>query len=254
MNDQPPVTMMHESWEPPPELAGPTPRRIQWRVVGIVNIALIVVLFFIGFGILGATLRSADEGKRLKEEGRITDATVTRTWSESGGRSMNYKVAYEFSVEGKTQTGESGIAQRRWKELHVGSHTPVKYVPGQPDYNQLSLAYVTPTSYWVPLAVFVLWIFMLALAIPPVRKERFLLKYGQAAPGMITSTKATSGGRTPKYGYIIKYEFQLSDGTIVNGKTRRDVARNRDEVTVLYDPKHPRRNDIYPTKMARIKS
>jgi len=254
MNDKPPVTMMHESWEPPAELSGPTPRRFKWKVVGIVNISLIVVLFFIGFGILGATWRSADEGKRLKEEGQITDATVTRTWSESGSRSMYYKVAYEFSVEGKTLTGESGISQRKWEQLHAGSHTPVKYVPGQPDYNQLSLAYDTPTSYWVPVAVLMLWIFLLALAIPPVRQERFLLKYGQAAPGMITNIKATSGGRTPKYGYVIRYEFQLSDGTIVNGKTRRDVARSRDEVTILYDQKHPRRSDIYPTKMARIKS
>jgi len=254
MNDKPPVTMMHESWQPPPELAGKTPRRFKWTGVGIANLAMIVVLFFIGLGVLGGTWRSADEGKRLKEEGQITDATVTRAWSESGSRSLHYKIAYEFSVDGKTISGESGISQRESKELHVGSHTPVKYVPGQPDYNQLALAHDTPTPYWVPLGVFVFWIFMLALAVLPVRKERLLLKYGRCAPGRVTNTKATSGGRSPKYGYIIKYEFQLSDGTIVNGKTRRNVARSREEVIVLYDPKHPRRSDIYPTKLGRIKS
>jgi len=254
MNDKPPITIMHESWEPPAELSGPTPRRLKWKVVGIVNMAQIVLLFFIGLGSFGATWHSADESNRLKKEGQITDGTVTRTWTESGGRSTYYKVAYEFSVDRNTVRGESGISGRSWKELRIGSHTPVKYVPGQPDYNQLALAHDTPTTYWLPVAVFVFWMFVLALAIPPVRKERFLLKHGQPAPGMITNIKATSGGPSPKYGYILKYEFQLSDGTIVNGKTRRGVARSRQEVTVLYDPKHPRRSDIYPTRMARIES
>ena len=71
MNDRLPPTMMHESWEPPPELIGAVPRRVKWKGGGIANIALTPVFFFIGLGILGGTWQSADEDHRLKQEGQV---------------------------------------------------------------------------------------------------------------------------------------------------------------------------------------
>jgi hypothetical protein len=246
MNDKPPVTMMHESWEPPPELAGPTPRPFRWKQVGIVIPAVVVFIFFVGLGMFGATWHAADESNRLRKEGQITDATITRIWTDGA----SYKVAYEFPIAGKTMSGESEIPQRRWKNLQSGSHIPVKYVPGEPDYNQLAFVSDTPTPYWLPGVIFVLWIFLLYLVISSVLRERRLLRYGRAAPGMITGIKT----QAPNYGYVLKYEFQLADGTLVNGKSVATVAHSRDEVIVLYDPKHPRRNRIYTIKTARVKT
>jgi hypothetical protein len=246
---------MHEDWHPPPELAGPTPRRFKWNGVGIAGILLRCLLILVGLGILGNVWRAADESHRLKQEGQIKDATVTRKWSEPGRSGRYYKVAYEFSAGGKTLSGEAEIPQQKWKELESGGHVPVKYVPDMPEYNQLSSADETMTPYWLPLTVFALWIFLLTRAVNSIRMEMRLLRYGQAAPGRITYTKATSGGASPKYGYIMKYEYQLSDGTVLNGNTRQSrFTAGGSEVIVIYDPKDPRISEIYPTATARIKS
>jgi hypothetical protein len=252
VNSRPPSTRMHESWQPPPELAGSLPREFKWKRDGFVYIAMAVAIFVIGFGVLAATWQNADEDHRLKQDSQVTDSTVTRTWSESASRGYHYKVAYEFSASGKSYKGESELSQRNWKGLQVGSHTPVKYVSDWPEYNRLALAYQSLMSYWVPFGVFAFWIFMLALAVHPIRKERRLLRFGQAAPALVTSSPPS---RRPKYGYITAYEFQLSDGTACKGSTQRDRFNQKgDWITVLYDPEHPRRSDIYPTRLANLSS
>jgi hypothetical protein len=126
----------------------------------------------------------------------------------------------------------------------------VKYVPSRPEINRPAAAYPRLLPYWVPLVVFLGWIGMLALALFPIRKEKRLLRYGQPVAGIVTYA---SQGRRPKYGWITKYEFQLSDGTTIKGSTQRDRTYHVGQtVCIVYNPKHPRRNDIYPLKLARI--
>jgi hypothetical protein len=69
-------------------------------------------------------------------------------------------------------------------------------------------------------------------------------------PGTITNNQS---GSRPKYGWVIKYEYQLSDGTVLKGRTQRDrTYRQGQVVTILYDPNRPRRSEIYPTKLGLI--
>src|ERR1051326_3479218 len=90
-----------ESWRPPPELGGSTPRRLQWTAAGKANLILTWVIIVIGFAIVSAISEEAREQHALKQYGKQADGIVTRKWSESG-RSMHYHMAYQFSADGRT--------------------------------------------------------------------------------------------------------------------------------------------------------
>lgn len=237
---------MDDSWSPPPELCGPKPRQLKWKSGGVITVALTCFIFLVGFGILGAVGQTVDWNHRLKLEGKPADALVTRTWSES----RKYSVAYQFSAEGKNLRGESEIPHRKWQGLSAGSHLPVTYVPAEPQINRAASAYETPLPGWLPPAIFAGWVGMLILAAYPVWKERRLLRYGEPAAGVITSH---SSGRVPKYGYITSYEFQVPEGRTVKGSVQRDrMYFHGSTECILYDPKHPRVNGIYPLRLLRI--
>jgi hypothetical protein len=250
MEDQAQFQQAEESWTPPPELSGPTPRRLKWTIGGTLSLVLSFLIVFFGFGLVFNAYDAANQDHRLKDEGKEMDAIVTRTWQESI-KTIHYKVAYEFSAGGHTVRGESEIPRRKWQALTAGSHLPVKYVPSEPAINRAAVAYERLVPYWVPLVAFVCWIGMVALAVFPIRKERRLLKYGQQAAGVITNNPT---GRRPKYGYVVKYEFQLPGGSTVIGKTQRDGwFHSGQTVCVIYDPKRPRRNGLYPLRLSRIR-
>ena len=104
---------------------------------------------------------------------------------------------------------------------------------------------------WVPLAALVVWLWFIYLSLHDVRKERALLRYGQAAAGVVLTDN--SGKRIPKYGWVTGYEFQLPDGSMRKGATQRDRTYMKGQtVCILYDPKRPRRSGIYPLRMAEI--
>ena len=240
---------MDDSWSAPSELCTAKPRRLRWTSGGVGTAILVVVIGVIGFGILGAAWDAANRDHRLRDEAKETDAVVTRKWSEST-KTKHYNVAYEFSAGGQTLRGKSELPRRNWQTLTAGSHIPVKYVPDEPEISRPSAAYPELLPYWVPAAIAVMWIGMIILAAFPLRKERRLLRYGEPAPGIVTSHPT---GRRPKYGYLTKYDFQLPDGRTVQGRTQRDAMFfSGSTVCVLYDPKRPKTNGIYPLRLAKI--
>jgi hypothetical protein len=241
---------MAESWQPPPELCVAMPRPMELALAGKVNQVLLYLTVVFGFLIVFAILGYASADHRLKYDGMETDGTVTRTWTESG-KLTSYEIAYEFSAGGKTIRGESQVPKRKWQALSPGSHTPVRYVPSDPSINRAAIGFERLIPYWAAAAAFAFWIMFLSLCIFPMRTARRLLRYGQPAPALVISNPS---GRRPKYGWFIKYEVQLPDGRTVTGTTQRDFPyQNGQTVCVLFDPKRPRRNDIYPLKMVRIR-
>ena len=77
------------------------------------------------------------------------------------------------------------------------------------------------------------------------------MKYGQAVAGVIVTNNR--GKRLPKYGWVTGYEFQLPDGSMRKGAVQRDRTWMQGQtVCILYDPKRPRRNGIYPLRMCEI--
>jgi len=250
MKEPNPFPAIPADWIPPGELSGPTPRQLNWTTIGIVYVVMALLIFFVGLGIVAGVWDESNRDHRLKQEAQEIDATVTRAWTESG-KTTHYHVAYEFSLNGQPVRGESEIPQRRWKGLPAGSHLQVKYVPARPEINRPAGAYERMIPYWVPLVAFLFWIGMLALAVFPIRKERRLLKYGQPAMGVITNSPT---GRRPKYGYIVKYQFYLQDGSTIEGNTQKDGWFHQGaEVCIIYNPKRPRSNGLYPLKLSRIR-
>jgi hypothetical protein len=252
MNGPPPITTMNQSWQPPPELLGSLPRQFKWKSSGIISIVLAVAIFVAGLLFFAGTWYAAHQDHLLNQEGQVGDAIVTRTWTEPAKQGFTYMVAYRFSIEGKSLNGEAELSQESWEGLRGGSHTPVRYVPGQPENNRLSLADQTTFSYFFPFMVFAFSTLMLVRVVYPLRKERRLLRHGQVAPALVISTPSRI---RPRFGYVTTYEFQLPDGAVRTGSTQQDRLDQRgDWITILYDPNHPRRSDIYPTRFARIQS
>jgi len=236
-----------EPWTAPTELSVSKPRPLKSTgaatasvVVGCVYVCIVLAIALAAFG----WARRAD---LLQREGTEADAVVTRTWTES----RTAMVAYEFSAGGHTVRGEHTIPKSRQAALTTGAHTPVQYARSDPGINRPAVSSDPPLTYWMAFLVFVGSMALVALVVLPIRKERRLLRYGEAAAGVITNNPQ---GRLPKYGYVLKYEFQLPDGSPVNGRTQRDArCRNGEIVCVLYDPARPRRNDLYPTRLWRIR-
>jgi len=250
---EPNYSRRNEVWEAPPELSGPIPRKLKWTKRGKTNLytAGFVVVFgiLIVLGILGNALGD----HQLKTEAKETEGSVTRKWTQSGrGTTIYHYVAYSFAVGEQTFQGESHVSNAKWQKLSPGSALAVRYVPSNPSNNRADIAFESrPMPYWVPLAAFAIWICFIWLSLYDVRKERALLQYGQAAAGLIVTDN--SGKRRPKYGWVTGYEFQLPDGSMRKGTTQRDRTYMKGQtVCILYDPKRPRRNGIYPLMMAEI--
>jgi hypothetical protein len=245
-------TRMYEGWEAPPELTGPTPRKVKWTKTGRVNLwaagFVVVFGFLIVLGIFGNALGD----HQLKTEAQQAEGSVTRKWIHHGRNGTYHNVAYSFAVAGRTYRGESHVPNAKWQKLSVGSALAVRYVPTYPSNNLAVIAFepvIMP--YWVPLAVFAVWIIFIWLSLYDVRKERALLQYGQPAAGLVVTDNR--GKRIPKYGWVTGYEFQLPDGSMRKGTTQRDRTYMKGHtVCILYDPKRPRRNGIYPLRMAEI--
>ena len=104
MQEETQFGQMEDSWSPPPELCGSTPRHLKWTSGGVLTMVFIFLIVFFGLGIVGAVYDAANQDHRLKQEGKETDAKVTRTWSESG-KTTHYKVAYDFTAGGQTVRG-----------------------------------------------------------------------------------------------------------------------------------------------------
>jgi len=215
-----------------------------------VTVFAVVFGFLIVMGILGNALGA----HQLKTEAEEAEGSVTRKWIDSARRDGNtyYYVAYSFAVGGQTFRGEGYIRKAKWQALTTGSALGVRYVPWNPSNNRADIAFETVSMpYWAALAAFVVWIGSIHLSLSDVRKEKALLMYGQTAAGVIVTNN--EGKRIPKYGWVTGYEFQLPDGSIRKGTVQRDRTWRRGQtVSILYDPKRPRRSGIYPLRMSEI--
>jgi Protein of unknown function (DUF3592) len=250
---EPAYSRMNEEWKAPPELTGPIPRKLKWTQTGKINLYVVAFVVVFGFLIVSAFLGNAIGDHKLKEEAKETEGSVTRKWTQNGrGKTIYHYLAYSFAVGGQTFRGESHVPNAKWQTLATGSALGVRYVPSNPSNNRADIAFESPPmQYWIPLAAFAIWICFIYLSLYDVRKERMLLKYGQAGAGLIVTDDSRK--TQPRYGWVTGYEFQLPDGSMRKGAVQRDRTWMRGQtVCILYDPKRPRRNGIYPLRMCEI--
>jgi hypothetical protein len=244
---------MNEGWAAPPELTGATPRKVKYTQRGKVNLGVFGFALVFGFLIVAGLFGSYIGDQQLKTDAKETVGSVTKKWTQSGRSTTVYHyVAYSFTVEGQTFRGESNLPNSKWQPLSVGASLGVRYVPSNPSNNAADNAYESPSMpYWVPLAALPVWVWFVYLSVYQVRREKWLLQYGQTTAAVITSDNR--GKSIPKYGWVTRYEFQLPEGSMRKGSVQRDGTWMRGQtVCILFNPKRPRISGIYPLQMCEI--
>src|SRR5215469_5502147 len=129
---EPTYTRMNEEWEAPPELTGPTPRKLKWTKRGRTNLYVAGFVVVFGFLIVVAALGNAIGDNQLKTEAKEAEGSVTRKWTHDAKGTTYHYVAYSFAVGGRTFWGEAHIPNPKWQTLSTGSALAVRYVPSNP--------------------------------------------------------------------------------------------------------------------------
>jgi hypothetical protein len=191
--------------------------------------------------------------------GRIVSTRVSR------GRSTTYYAVFTYRTPDGWQQDEESVYRSDYDTINrrlVGDSLPTTvrqlsvgpiHIAGLPEYSGL---------YWKPLkALFFLafaglmgWGLFFASWIAPAR-EKALLREGVAVLGAITD-KTIIKGKSPTY--RVKYAYKdVLGATVERAVNVPDVKRYNalqigEVVTVLTDPRHPKRSTIYELSPFRV--
>ena len=238
------------NWTPPADLRGSPPRSVRLTGGGIALILLAIGLVAGGI-LLGIWMRQEFTRKTetrglLEEQGRETDATVTRLWRGSG-KDQPHRVSYRFSAAAQIFDGQATAPRRIWEGLAEGSRLRVRYAASDPKINHPAewesevppqwIAWLLPATF-SGIALFIAW---------SLRRQKRLLEDGRVAQGVITRVRRVKGGRK------IHYDFLLPGGVKAAGRGmgRQGLIDVGSSVTVIYDPDDPKRNAPYPFDLVR---
>jgi hypothetical protein len=157
-------------------------------------------------------------------------------------------VSYRFTAGGREMTGQAAAPNGIWKKLAEGQSLPVRYVSDRPRLNHPSAweAHIVPV--WLGLAVPLMLLVPASVMVFQVRKQWDLLSEGRPAPGTITGLRRTDKGT------FVRYQFRVPDGSVIQGWSNggRHAPGVGSQITVLYDPDHPRRYASYPMALVRL--
>jgi hypothetical protein len=251
------VSSLWNGWKAPDGLNRALPRQVDLTGRGIAMYVLSAVI--LAGGIAGAILLDQDmraeraEASRMTAEGQTAEGTVERL-SRSGSKSEEYRVNYQFEVDGQTHTGRANIRESYWKGLQPGAAIEVRYLPSDPSHNYPSQNPPNGIDPWMPLTVGVLCLAICGLPILKVRRERRLLESGRPAPGVVTRCRRAYGNRGGPKNWLYYEYAPPGEGTT---KARAAVSRQLPEgslICVLYDPENPRRSAPYPMCLVKLSS
>jgi hypothetical protein len=180
--------------------------------------------------------------------GNPTIATVDSFDERSQAGRRYFDVKSHYSLNGRRFTSSD-----RWPDVAPNPRVGDQF-PGRAA-SALGLALFIPTSesnrygalpsaaVAIGLVGFVCFLCYWAW-VRPIR-ERWIVMFGETAPGMVTSWKKT----TPKAtNYIVTYTFTTPDGTVRSGKcwsSFPDKRSKAEPITVLYNPRRPSQNLAY---------
>jgi hypothetical protein len=232
----------------PPELSTPVPRTIRQsdyrrhiNKVAAFMLGLVVILdlcICINAG-LEVHRRSV-----LRQEG--TEVVLGEIIEiKEHGRTPDV-VSYTFTASGKTVIGKAGAPLKLRQTLRESKFLAVRYLPSNPAVNH-------PAAWEYPYEHEPLWLVILALVINAsiaflpscflykFSKERKLLTWGKPAVGVVT--KCVSVRRA----FRLKYEFRTETGTTFDGGGWSLLPQAIGaEIWILYLPRNPRLNLLYP--------
>jgi Protein of unknown function (DUF3592) len=241
-------------WEPPQGLDRLRPREVRLTPGGIalvMGLGVLLIGAVASFVILtNVSRKQAEEQRLLREEGADTGAVVTRLW-RSSEKSNPAWVSYTFSANQNAVVyeGRSRIPLNYWRRLQPGSTIAIRFVPAHPEMNHPLAAANRPTPPWLPTLMSAGLVAMALVLTHPLRRQRFLLIEGRAAPGRVTSLKKTDKGS------VVQYEYRILSGATKTGRSgpMRKPPGIGSSIVVIYDPEDPRRQALYPLPLVRLR-
>jgi len=239
-------------WTPPDGLgcSGPRPVSLTWRGNTLIALTLVFVIGAPALGIYlgGVGRRQTEEQRRLRDEGRPADASVTRAWI-ANTRERQHWIAYRFEYGGRIYTHSVLASTKIWQSFPKGSTIAVRFVPSQPTISHPIAWDARPLPFWFAYLIAGI-VAAPALLMPiPLRRQIRLLAEGHSAPGRVTRVKKTNKA------IVVRYEFSLPSSAMVQGRANASKPPAEGApLCVLYDAENPRRNAIYPLSLVRLES
>ena len=246
-----PVASFPENWTPPQELAGPLPRkkRLTGRGVFAYVFALAMmagaVLTFAGFHMARS---EADQfNQKLRAQGREATAKIVRLW-RTQGKGATDMVTYLFWAGGARVQGDCEVPLHFWAGLHKGADLSVRFLPSDPAVNHPAAWEEDTTPIWVAVGLPALPAAIGILLLIMVVRRGQVAAYGLPVPGTVTVCDSL------KTGWAVKYRFRTKDGAVTGGYDQSNQEyRAGAAVCVLYLPRNPARNSLYPLAWYRLK-
>lgn len=247
-----------------PELAGPTPRRVRYHTRGTGCGLWFVRLFILphtiaGVVLVGVALWSTGVYLGVWLFGTEYPGAVVKKSERRGSKGkMSYTVEYEYMVAGRLHTAQVSVNADEYRQVAAGDQFAVRALESAPESGPWPrLPGQTPildvAGMWL-FALFwngILSVFLWVVYLRPWRMRR-LVRWGRPAPGIVrdTTMSVSKGTKT----YHLTYEYAAADdggepavftGKMACTQALAAGARPGDLVTVLYDPRKPRRSLIY---------
>jgi len=231
--------------EVPLELMGSPPRTVTFNLDGDGRYLLIIVLLFFVGGSIWLGWKSYDDVQQFKERALLRSnghLLVGEVTGFSYHRHGPTRVNYSFAFNGVTYSGSAEEPNAGpGTSLHKSDTILVWFLPSNPAVNHPNTWEWSPAIGWDWIAFYIFFWAMGGAALVLLFRERTLTRKGNVASALVTSC-------VPKDGiFHIEYEFRTADGKPMKGHTDRKAGYETGaRVWVLYLPRRPRRNDLYP--------
>lgn len=255
-----------------PELRQPPPRPVQRRGGLAVGCGLWMLrLFILPHTIVGVVMLVLAVAQTLLWAaialfGTELQARVEKTTSHRAKSSMTYRLHYSYTIDGVEHTYEVDINQAEHAALKKGQPLTVRHYPGVPHYGHWpqveSHSPLVQVFFFWGFALFwngVLSIFLWMAWIVPWQQWR-IVRYGEATTGIIREVTKTHGKSGMSYKFRYEFACLPSDsaegvvsGTVSSSQAAAASLNVGDLVTVLYDPRRPKRNLLYAVADFEVK-
>ena len=235
----------------PSELTGPVPRRVEMADGDAQYLLLVVLLFFVGGG-LWLGWKGYDDVQQLKyrallrNNGRVVIGEVT---GFSFGRYTPMSVVYRFTVEGQSYFGKAlePVKPGSGTSFDKGDKILVRFLLSNPAINHPDAWEWTVAIGWWFVASQVFFWSIGCIALLFLLRDRKLARWGTVAAGTVT-------GCTPDdRRFRVEYRFSTEEGVEMegHGDSPHEYGSGA-TVWILYLPRRPKRNDMYPLPLFHV--
>ena len=241
----------NQSWSPPDRLGKSSIRAVRLsnrgRVVACVAGILFAGALAAGIFFARTVRREQQEQRLLDQQGITVDAVIARVW-RNNDESREPRVTYRFTYRNVILSHTVGVPLKQWRQLKEGAPLTVRFVPSRPEISHPVDWPWRGLPAWFPFLFSALLAGGGAIIASQVARQMRLLAEGRPTPGRMTGFRRTKQ-------LVIRYEFQLSDGTTLKGRANMcKMPESGKPLCVLYDPENPSRNALYPLPLVRLDS